>query len=91
MENQKLLLSKDKARKLLGIGSAKLQALINEGKIKVIALGKRFYISQHEINRFINDNTVDYNQLINSANFRLDLCEPVPNNKFLDNLIQGEE
>ena len=55
-ENLKLY-SKSAAAAALGIGKAKLNLLIEEGKIGFIPIKNRIFISHSEIMRFITDST----------------------------------
>lgn len=56
MENNEIkLISVSKAAGLMNIGKARLYALINEGKIGFILMGKKRFIPYAEIVRYINE------------------------------------
>lgn len=58
METQNIkLLSRSKAAKEMKIGKTRLKKLIDEGFIGCITLGKKLFIPQNEIVKFIEINT----------------------------------
>ncbi|MBZ0183322.1 MAG: helix-turn-helix domain-containing protein [Melioribacteraceae bacterium] len=62
------LLSLNQAAKFMHIGYDKLQQLISDGLIKIIQIGKRYYIPVSEIERYYADNLTSVKLIDNSMN-----------------------
>jgi excisionase family DNA binding protein len=54
LANQKIFLTRDEARRILGVSFGCLDAVIRSGELRVVRVGKRVLIPYRELQRFVD-------------------------------------